>query len=68
MLPDSVPIGATDRVGNQASTVFTVRVDTGPLSTSGPHGRTPLYAILLAVIAVAVAGGILVMRRRRRTV
>jgi subtilase family serine protease len=45
-----------------------VRVDTNPLSTSGPYGATALYMIVLAVIAAAVAGALVVIRRRRRTV
>lgn len=64
----TIVIRALDRAGNEASTAFTVRVDTNPLSTSGPYGATLPYAIVLAVIAVAVAGAVVVILRRRRTV
>ncbi|HEX9339766.1 MAG TPA: kelch repeat-containing protein [Thermoplasmata archaeon] len=62
----TIVIRAIDRAGNEASTAFTVRVDTNPLSSSGPYGAAPLYAIVLAVITVAVVSGFVVMRKRRR--
>ena len=62
----TIVIRAIDRAGNEVSMAFIVRVDTNPLSTSGPYGAAPLYAIVLAVIAVAVVSGFVVMRRRRR--
>jgi len=64
----TIVIRAIDRAGNEASTVVTVRVDTSPLSTSGPYGATLDYAIILAVTAVAIAVAFVVIRRRRRAV
>jgi len=45
-----------------------VTVDTSPPNTSGPYGATPLFAIVLAVIAIAFAVAVVVIQRRRRTV
>jgi len=64
----TIVIRAIDRAGNEASTVVTVRVDTSPLSASGPYGVTLDYAIILAVTAVAIAVAFVVIRRRRRAV
>src|SRR3989442_1487742 len=64
----TIVIRAIDRAGNEASTVVTVRVDTSPLSASGPYGATLDYAIILAVTAVGIAVAFVVIRRRRRVV
>src|SRR5437867_4766481 len=64
----TIVIRAIDRAGNEASTVVTVRVDTSPLSASGPYGVTLDYAIILAVSAVSIAVAFVGIRRRRRAV
>jgi len=64
----TIEIRAVDLAGNEASTAFTVQVDTSRPNTSGPYGATPLFAIVLAVIAIAFAVAVVVIRRRRRTV
>ena len=64
----TIEIRAVDLAGNEASTAITVTVDTSPPNTSGPYGATPLFAIVLAVIAIAFAVAVVVIQRRRRTV
>lgn len=61
----SVKAVAYDNVGNSRTVVVTVRIDTNPLSPSGPYGLAPLGGLLGGVVAV-VAITILMIRRRRQ--
>jgi len=59
-----VAIRAIDRAGNARMVALDIRVDTNPLSPTGPMSGVPLYLLLGALLATGV--GVLFRIRRRR--
>jgi hypothetical protein len=67
-LPDGeheLTIRVVDSAGNVAVSTASFRIDTNPLSPTGPNGPWPIIALAVALCGAAAVG--LVMIRRKRT-
>jgi len=68
VLPDGthyIALKATDEAGNSEVRAVTFRVDTAPLSPTGPYSGIPLF-LLLELFATMTVLGLLARRRRVR--
>ena len=61
--PHEMRVTAVDKAGNEAYVITSFRVDTNPLSLSGPFGPVPIVVVLATAVAIVV----LVWIRHART-